>query len=168
MRVLVTGGAGFIGSALVRACLEEGDQVRVLDDLSTGRESNLDEVRDALEFVKGSVSDLQTVEEAIRGSDVVFHHAAQPSVVQSLENPLHEGVAFRERTLAHPEESGLGSFASCSPGNPGLERDRVRRLSRVDEDGVQAYSLSMIEAEFEIFFNRLQRRNGQRPLCQRE
>ncbi len=71
MRVLVTGGAGFIGSNLVRACLEDGESVRVLDDFSTGRRENLSAVRADVEIVEGSVVDLAAVRDAVRGCDVV-------------------------------------------------------------------------------------------------
>ncbi len=71
MRVLITGGAGFIGSHLVRACLDEGDEVRVLDDFSTGRSENLAEVQDTIELLKGTLVDFQTVQRAVSSCDVV-------------------------------------------------------------------------------------------------
>ena len=88
MRVLVTGGAGFIGSNLVRACLERGDEVRVLDDFSTGRSENLAELQGAIDLVKGSIVDFETVQRSMIGCAVVYHLAAVPSVVQSIEEPV--------------------------------------------------------------------------------
>ncbi len=84
---LVTGGAGFIGSHLVEALQADGWHVRVLDDLSTGNAANLAPFADRTELVRGSVTDLSTVESAAAGCEVIFHLAALPSVVKSVEDP---------------------------------------------------------------------------------
>jgi UDP-glucose 4-epimerase len=84
---LVTGGAGFIGSHLVEALLARGDRVRVLDDLSTGNRGNLAAVEGRFEFVPGSVTDPPVVARAVEGCEVVYHLAALPSVVRSVEEP---------------------------------------------------------------------------------
>jgi nucleoside-diphosphate-sugar epimerase len=99
VRVLVTGGAGFIGSNLVRACLEDGESVRVLDDFSTGRRENLSAIREDVEIVEGSVVDLAAVREAVRGCDVVFHLAALPSVPLSVEDPVRTHAVNATGTL---------------------------------------------------------------------
>ena len=90
-RYLVTGGAGFIGSHLVEALLARGDEVSVLDSLSTGRLSNLDAVRgDArFNFVQGSVLDELAVDEAVRRCDIVVHLAAAVGVKLIVEQPLY-------------------------------------------------------------------------------
>src|SRR5437667_12329416 len=85
---LVTGGAGFIGSHLVEALLDEGHGVRVLDDLSSGRLENLVAVAGRIEFLHGSVLDGRLLAHALRGVEVVYHQAARPSVPRSLEQPL--------------------------------------------------------------------------------
>ena len=85
-RALVTGGAGFIGSALVRALRERGYDVRVYDDLSVGDPANIDGT-DA-ELVRGDVCDLDALTEAARGCDAAFHLAAGAGVIQSIEEPL--------------------------------------------------------------------------------
>jgi UDP-N-acetylglucosamine 4-epimerase len=95
-RWLVTGGGGFIGSHLVEALLRLEQTVVVLDDFSTGRESNLDAVADAvgtaaagrLSLVRGDIRDARACGEAVRGADVVLHQAALGSVPRSIENPL--------------------------------------------------------------------------------
>ncbi|RLC23962.1 MAG: UDP-glucose 4-epimerase, partial [Deltaproteobacteria bacterium] len=75
-RALVTGGAGFIGSHLVDGLLSEGCEVAVLDNLSTGRLSNLSHIKDRITFYKADIRDREPLEKAARDCDVVFHHAA--------------------------------------------------------------------------------------------
>jgi UDP-glucose 4-epimerase len=85
LRALVTGGAGFIGSHLTRALLERGDEVTVLDDLSSGFRANL---ADGASFVHGGIEDEAVVRGAMQGSDVVFHEAATRGVLRSVEDPI--------------------------------------------------------------------------------
>jgi UDP-glucose 4-epimerase len=88
---LVTGGAGFIGSHVVERLLEDGLQVRVLDNFSTGRRENLAFAKgagSALEMIEGDLRDLATVERAVRGVDVIYHQAAMRSVPRSIDDPL--------------------------------------------------------------------------------
>lgn len=90
MKVLVTGGAGFIGSHLAEALCRRGARVVVLDDLSTGHRDNLawTGAGDALEIVEGSVTDPDAVRRAMAGCEVVFHEAALVSVPQSVQQPV--------------------------------------------------------------------------------
>ncbi len=85
---LVTGGAGFIGSNLIRALLERGYGVRVLDDLSTGYRANLDEIASQVDFFEGSVCDSDLVATAMDGVECCFHQAAIPSVPRSVSDPV--------------------------------------------------------------------------------
>ncbi|MDB4940794.1 MAG: UDP-glucose 4-epimerase [Labilithrix sp.] len=84
---LVTGGAGFIGSSIAEELLAKGERVRIIDDFSTGRRSNLESLRGKVELVEGSVVDPETITRAMHGVEVVFHQAAIPSVSRSVENP---------------------------------------------------------------------------------
>ncbi len=87
-KYVVTGGAGFIGSALVRSLLEGGGSVAVIDNLLTGHEHNLAEVRDRIEFHRLDIRDAGALAHPMRGADVVFHLAAIPSVPRSIDDPV--------------------------------------------------------------------------------
>ncbi|MEE9599011.1 MAG: SDR family oxidoreductase, partial [Anaerolineales bacterium] len=86
-KCLVTGGAGFIGSHIVEALLKRGDQVRVLDNFSTGNPNNLKAVRGDIEVIEGDVRNSSDVRDAVKGVDTIFHQAAFVSVPQSVEDP---------------------------------------------------------------------------------
>jgi len=88
MRYLVTGGAGFIGSNTVDELVRRGHSVVVLDDLSSGKEDNLAEVRGKITFMKGSITDLEIVQKAIMQADCVIHLAARTSVPRSVKDPI--------------------------------------------------------------------------------
>src|SRR5512134_2654989 len=92
MQYLVTGGAGFIGSHIVESLLAQGHSVRVLDNFSTGKRENLDELAQRfdgkqLEILEGDVRDASRVWEAVRGVNIIFHKAAFVSVPQSMDEP---------------------------------------------------------------------------------
>jgi UDP-glucose 4-epimerase len=87
-KVLVTGGAGFIGSHLASALLEQGQSVRILDNFSTGSRSNLQVLRDEAEIVEGDIQSYERVNRAVTGCEIVFHQAALPSVPRSIQDPL--------------------------------------------------------------------------------
>jgi nucleoside-diphosphate-sugar epimerase len=97
MRVIVTGGAGFIGSNLVRSLLAEGAEVRVLDNFSTGSRANLDGL-DA-EIIEGELRSYERVHNAVRGVEVVFHLGALGSVPRSVQDPLTSSAVNIEGTL---------------------------------------------------------------------
>ncbi len=88
MRYLVTGGAGFIGSNTVDELVRRGHSVVVLDDLSSGKEDNLTEVRSKITFMKGSITDLEIVQKAMHQADFVIHLAARTSVPRSVKDPI--------------------------------------------------------------------------------
>ncbi len=104
-RCLVTGGAGFIGSHIVRGLLNAGHSVRVLDNLCTGHRNNLEEVSDRIEFVEGDITDPIACKEALSGVERVFHQAALASVPLSLERPLDTHSACATGTLNMLNES---------------------------------------------------------------
>jgi UDP-glucose 4-epimerase len=148
--MLVTGGAGFIGSNLVRGLLERGDAVRVLDNFSSGNRRNLAPFIDDVEIVEGDLRSYERVHAAVRGADLVFHQGALPSVPRSVQDPLTTNAVNVEGTLnvllaARDEDVGRVVFASSSSvygGDgtpPRAEADAARPLS--------PYAVSKLAAE---------------------
>jgi len=88
MRILVTGGGGFIGSHLVERLTQQGHKVRVLDNFSTGRRSNLEPLLDDIELVEGDMQSYERASNAVRDCEIVFHIGALPSVPRSVQDPL--------------------------------------------------------------------------------
>jgi UDP-glucose 4-epimerase len=148
VKVLVTGGAGFIGSHLVRALLLRGDEVRVLDNFSTGNRANLDQLE--VDLVEGDLRSYERVATAVRGAEVVFHEGALPSVPRSIQDPLTSTAVNVEGTLnvlLAARDAGVRRvvFASSSsvygnaPGMPRRESQPVAPLA--------PYAVSKLAAE---------------------
>ena len=97
--VLVTGGAGFIGSHLVEALVGEGYTVRVLDNLATGHRSNLAYLEGRYEWIEGDLADLDTCKRATEGVAYVFHQGAIPSVPRSVRDPIESHLSGPTATL---------------------------------------------------------------------
>jgi UDP-glucose 4-epimerase len=113
MRILVTGGAGFIGSHLTEALVREGHRVRVLDDLSSGKRANLTAMRKDVELQVGDCADPRAAARAVRGIEVVFHEGAMPSVARSVAHPLlsHRANATATVTmLVAARDAGVRRF----------------------------------------------------------
>jgi len=98
-KVLITGGAGFIGSHLAAALVNRGCEVTILDNLSTGKVENMAAFRDKIRFVEGSITDAEVVADCCRGVDTVFHEAALASVPRSVDDPFMSNLHNIDGTL---------------------------------------------------------------------
>jgi UDP-glucose 4-epimerase len=96
---LITGVAGFIGSALARAVLAQGDHVRGIDNFSTGKRENLAEIAGQIDFHEADLLDLDAMQKACRGMDYILHQAAIPSVPKSVRDPIGSNRANVDGTL---------------------------------------------------------------------
>jgi nucleoside-diphosphate-sugar epimerase len=150
MRMLVTGGGGFIGSHLVERLLLDGHEVRVLDNFATGRRENLLTVLDSVELVEGDIQSYERAHTAVRGCDIVFHQAALPSVPRSVQDPLTShasNVTGTLNVLLAARDSGVQRvvFASSSSvygTNPTLpKREEVTPLP------ISPYAVAKLAAE---------------------
>jgi nucleoside-diphosphate-sugar epimerase len=99
MRYLVTGGAGFIGSNTVDELVRRGHGVVVLDDLSSGKEDNLADIRTKITFMKGTITDIEVVRKAMHEADYVLHLAARTSVPRSVKDPIETNKINIDGTL---------------------------------------------------------------------
>ena len=89
-KILVTGGAGFVGSHLCERLIKEGAGVRILDNLSTGDIRNIESFKENVEFIKGDIRDKFTVQKVVKGIDIIFHEAAQINPAKAVEEPLFD------------------------------------------------------------------------------
>lgn len=96
---LVTGGAGFIGSHIVRRLVKDGHKVRVIDNLSTGKRDNIEDVLDEIDFVEGDICSGTSTHEVVEGIDYVLHQAAVPSVPRSVRDPITTNLVNVQGTL---------------------------------------------------------------------
>lgn len=179
MDVLVTGGAGFIGSNLVRRLVAEGHSVRVLDDLSTGHRANLDGVE--MEWTEGSILDPDALRIATTGAEVVFHQAALPSVPRSVEHPawsndvnavgtLNALIAARDANVRRFVYAGSSSAYGDTPSLPKREDMAPRPTSPYAVAKLtgeyycrafaQTYGLSTISLRYFNVFGPFQDPNG--------
>jgi UDP-glucose 4-epimerase len=130
VKVLVTGGGGFIGSHVVDRLLSDGHDVRVLDNFATGRRENLLHVLDDIEVVEGDIQSYERVSNAVRGCGAVLHEAALPSVPRSVQDPLTSNatnVTGTLNVLLAARDAGVGrivyaSSSSIYGANPELPK----------------------------------------------
>ncbi len=129
---LVTGGSGFIGSHLAEGLLARGYAVRVLDNFATGRRDNIKHLSDKIELIEGDIRNLTTVHTAMRQVEVVFHHAALPSVSRSVE---------------HPEESNAVNIAGTLNVLIGARDAKVKRVVYASSSSVYGNSPELPKVE---------------------
>jgi UDP-glucose 4-epimerase len=148
VKVLVTGGAGFIGSNVVRALLDRGDGVRILDNFSTGSRDNLEGLD--VEVVEGELRSYERVHAAVRGTEVVFHLGALGSVPRSVQDPLTSSAVNVEGTLnvllaARDENVRRVVFSSSSSiyGSAG----ELPRTEEMAPDPISPYGVAKLAAE---------------------
>lgn len=148
---LVTGGAGFIGSNLTQALLDEGHSVRVVDNFSTGRRENLSDLAGRTDLLEGDLFHLETARAAVRDMEFVLHHAALPSVPRSVDNPIESneaGVTATLNLLVASRDAGVKRlvFASSSSiyGNQDETKAKVESMLPAP---ISPYGVSKLAAE---------------------
>lgn len=150
MKVLVTGGAGFIGSNLVDALVADEHEVRVLDNFSTGHRANLSDVSSHVEIVEGDLRSYERVSRAVAGCEVVLHEGALPSVPRSIQDPLTSSeinvggtlnvlLAARDGYVRRVVFASSSSVYGDAPGFPRVETQATSPLA--------PYAVSKLAAE---------------------
>ncbi|HYO98855.1 MAG TPA: SDR family oxidoreductase [Pyrinomonadaceae bacterium] len=149
--VLVTGGAGFIGSHIAATCAERGARVRVIDDLSTGHPENLQEIGGEIDFVRGSLNDEATLRRALEGVELVFHEAAIPSVPRSVENPRESHRACAEATfslLLAARESGVRRVVYAASSSAYGDQPTLPKVETMPPDPLSPYAAAKLMGEY--------------------
>jgi UDP-glucose 4-epimerase len=150
MKALVTGGAGFIGSNLARALLERGDELRILDNFSTGNRANLAELADDVELVEGDLRSYERVHAAVRGVEVVFHQGALPSVPRSVQDPLTTTAVNVEGTLnvlLAARDEGVRRIVNASSSSVYGNGGELPRVETQAPDPISPYAVAKLAAE---------------------
>ena len=147
---LVTGGAGFIGGHICERLARDGHAVRVLDDFSSGKESNLDSFRAEVDLVRGDIRDARLVAEAMKGVDVVFHEAALGSVPRSVADPLttHEvNMTGTLNVLLAARDAGVKRVVYASSSSVYGETPVLPKREEMTPQPLSPYAISKLVGE---------------------
>jgi len=147
---LVTGGAGFIGSALARALLARGDRVRVLDNFFSGKRANLAEVSTDIELVEADIRDEAALARALTGVELVFHQAAIPSVPRSLADPIasHDANATGTlKVLAAAHKAGVRRVVYAASSSAYGDTPTLPKVETMRPMPLSPYAVSKLAGE---------------------
>lgn len=150
MKILVTGGAGFIGGHLVEALVAQGHSVRVLDNFRSGRRSNLAGVRGEVEVLRGDCADPTMARRAARGVEAVYHQAAIPSVARSVDDPALSHRANATATLAMlvaARDAGARRFIYASSSSVYGDSERLPKRESFVPQPLSPYAVGKLMGE---------------------
>src|SRR5882724_7770492 len=149
MHILVTGAAGFIGSHLSNAILNEGHDLRIVDNLSTGRRQNLINLSRA-EFIEGDISDDAIAARVVQEIDVVFHEAAIPSVARSLAEPMATHKANVDGTmtmLLAARDAGVRRFIYAGSSSAYGDTPELPKIETMPNNPLSFYAHQKLTSE---------------------
>jgi len=149
-KYLVTGGAGFIGSNMVKKLLEKGETVRVLDNLSTGKIKNLKPDLDKIEFIEGDFTDLEIAKKAVKGIDYVLHQGAIPSVPRSIDDPIKtndSNILGTLNLLIASRDSGVKRFVYASSSSAYGDSPIMPKIESMKVAPKSPYAIQKLAAE---------------------
>ena len=150
MKVLVTGGAGFIGSHLAERLVREGHEVRVLDNFATGRRENIAEFSGDMELIEGDIQSYERVHTAVRGVELVFHEAALPSVPRSVQDPLTSNasnVIGTLNVLLSARDSGVRRVVFASSSSIYGKGEAMPKSEDLQPQPLSPYAVSKLAGE---------------------
>lgn len=149
-KVLITGGAGFIGSNLADELIRQGAKVRIIDNFATGFRENLEEITGDFEFVEGDITDEATVAKVIEGVEVVFHQAALPSVPRSVEDPAETHRVCVDGTfnlLLKSKELGVRRFIYAASSSAYGNQPTLPKVETMKPDPRSPYAAAKLTGE---------------------
>jgi nucleoside-diphosphate-sugar epimerase len=150
-KVLVTGGAGFIGSNLAGELIRQGGEVRILDNLITGFRENLDEIQGEFDFIEGDLNDPASLEKAVNGVEVIFHQAALPSVPRSVDDPAetHDAcVNGTFRLLTKAKDSGVRRVIYAASSSAYGDQETLPKVETMPPDPLSPYAAAKLTGEY--------------------
>lgn len=151
MKYIVTGGAGFIGSHIAQALVKRGKEVVVIDDLSTGREKNIEEFASKIKFVMGSILDKNLLNDIIEEGDVIFHQAALPSVSRSIADPMKTNQVNIEGTLnilTISKENKAKRVIFASSSSVYGDSEKLPKKEKMNNNPKSPYALTKLTGEY--------------------
>lgn len=150
-KVLVTGGAGFIGSNLAGELIRRGARVTIIDNFVTGFRENLEEIEGDFEFVEGDLNDEAALAEALDGVEIVFHQAALPSVPRSVENPeeTHDAcVNGTFRLLSEAKRKGVRRFVYAASSSAYGDQRTLPKVETMRPEPLSPYAAAKLVGEY--------------------
>jgi nucleoside-diphosphate-sugar epimerase len=149
--LVVTGGAGFIGSHIAETVAGNGGKVRIIDDLSTGHRENVEELSGNIEFIEGSVADLELINRALKDAEVVFHEAAIPSVPRSVENPEQSHLASVDGTfnlLQAARQQNVRRVVYAASSSAYGDQPTLPKVEDMAPDPLSPYAVAKLVGEY--------------------
>ncbi len=150
MRYLITGGVGFIGSNIAAELVKKGEQVRIIDNFSTGAMKNIAEFQSSIELIDGDIRDFWTVTEAVEGVDYVLHQAALPSVPRSIKNPLTSNEVNINGTinlLEASKQANVKRFVFASSSSVYGDTPSLPKSEDMPTDPLSPYAVTKLTCE---------------------
>jgi nucleoside-diphosphate-sugar epimerase len=150
-KVLVTGGAGFIGSNLAQELIRQGARVNILDNLTTGFRENLEEIEGDFDFIEGDLNDDAALEKAVAGTEIIFHEAALPSVPRSVENPAETHQACANGTfnlLLKAKDLGVRRIIYAASSSAYGDQARLPKVETMSPDPLSPYAAAKLVSEY--------------------
>jgi len=148
--VLITGGAGFIGSNLADGLIREGAKVRIIDNFLTGFRENLEEIKGDFDFVEGDITDPATVRKVVEGCEVIFHEAALPSVPRSVDDPMETHRVCVDGTmnlLVAAREAGVKRFIYAASSSAYGDQRTLPKVETMRPDPLSPYAAAKLAGE---------------------
>jgi nucleoside-diphosphate-sugar epimerase len=150
-KVLVTGGAGFIGSNLAEELIRQGAKVTIIDNLVTGFRENLEEIKGDFEFVEGDLNDDSALQKAVEGAEVVFHQAALPSVPRSVESPQETHQACVNATfnlLLKARDAGVKRLIYAASSSAYGNQPALPKVETMRPEPLSPYAAAKLMGEY--------------------
>lgn len=150
-RVLVTGGAGFIGSNLADELIRQGAKVTIIDNFATGNRENLDEISGTFDFIEGDLNDDESLRQSLRDVEVVFHQAALPSVPRSVDDPRETHDACVNATfnlLIKAKEVGVRRIIYAASSSAYGDQATLPKVETMSPEPLSPYAAAKLMGEY--------------------